>query len=375
MSKKLSVMWLGFRGFPHVQGGVEVHAEQICPLLAELGCEVHVITRAPYQSKDIGKSWRGVQFHNLWSPRSKTLETIAHSLVGVLYAGLIKRPDILHIQSMGPAFWTPLARLFGLKVVMTTHGIDYERHSWGRLAKIVLRAGEFSGMRGSHGRIVISKRIQQHNLDKHRVNSALIPNGVILPELPSSIGSLQQFGLQPEKYILLVSRLVLEKRHHDLIEAFRLASLPDEWKLVIVGASDHPNAYTKSVLAEIEKTPNVVCTGFQSGLALRELYAHAHVFVLPSSHEGMPIAMLEALSYGLPVIASDISANLEIELPEEHYFPMGDVNALSAKIRDFVERPLTLEDRETRRTWVAQRYDWKDIAQRTLDVYRSIMGN
>ncbi len=373
MSKKLSVMWLGFRGFPHVQGGVEVHAEQICPLLAELGCDVHVITRSPYQPKDIGKSWRGVQFHNLWSPRSKTLETIAHSLVAVLYAGLIKRPDILHIQSMGPAFWTPLARLFGLKVVMTTHGIDYERHSWGRLAKFVLKAGEFFGMRCSNGRIVISKRIQKHNLDKHRVNSTLIPNGVILPELPSSIDSLQQFGLQPEKYILLVSRLVLEKRHHDLIDAFRLANLPDEWKLVIVGASDHPNAYTKSVLEAIEKTPNVVCTGFQSGLALRELYAHAHVFVLPSSHEGMPIAMLEALSYGLPVIASDISANLEIELPAEHYFPMGDVNALSAKIRDFVGRSLTLEDREARRTWVAQRYDWRDIAQRTLDVYQSIM--
>ncbi len=374
MSKKLSVMWLGFRGFPHVQGGVEVHAEQICPLLAELGCEVHVITRSPYQPKDIGKTWRGVQFHNLWSPRSKTMETIAHSLVGVLYAGLIKRPDILHIQSMGPAFWTPLARLLGLKVVMTTHGIDYERDSWGRLAKLVLKMGEFFGMRCSNGRIVISKRIQQHNLDKHHANSVLIPNGVILPELPSSTDALQPFGLQAEKYVLLVSRLVAEKRHLDLIEAFRLANLSDEWKLAIVGASDHPNAYTKSVLEAIEKTPNVVCTGFQSGLALRELYAHAHVFVLPSSHEGMPIAMLEALSYGLPVIASDISANLEIELPEEHYFPMGDVNALSAKIRDFAGRSLTHEEREIRRTWVSQRYDWKDIAQRTLDVYLGIIG-
>lgn len=374
MSKKLSVMWLGLRGFPEVQGGVEVHAENICPLLADLGCDVHVITRSPYQPKAIGKSWRKVRFHNLWSPRSKTLETIAHSLVGVLYAGLIKRPDILHIQSMGPAFWTPLARLLGLKVVMTTHGIDYERDSWGKLAKFVLQAGEFSGMRGSHGRIVISKRIQQHNLDKHRVNSALIPNGVTLPELPSTTDSLQPFDLQQGKYILLVSRLVAEKRHLDLIEAFRLASLPDEWKLVIVGASDHPNAYTQSVLAAIEKTPNVLCTGFQSGLALSELYAHAHVFVLPSSHEGMPIAMLEALSYGLPVIASDISANLEIELPEEHYFPMGDVKALSEKLRDFTSRLLTNEQRETRRTWVAERYDWLDIAQQTLAVYQEILA-
>jgi glycosyltransferase involved in cell wall biosynthesis len=365
-------MWMGLRGFPDVQGGVEVHAKQICPLLAELGCDVHVITRSPYQPKDVGKTWKNVRFHNLWSPRSKTFETIAHSFLAVLYAGLIKRPDILHIQSMGPAFWTPLARLLGLKVVMTTHGIDYERDSWGRLAKFVLQAGEFFGMRCSHARIVISKRIQQHNLDKHHVDSVLIPNGVILPELLNSTESLRKFDLQAKKYVLLVSRLVVEKRHPDLIEAFRLAKLPDDWKLVIVGASDHPNVYTRSVLEMIEKTPNVICTGFQSGLALCELYVHAGVFVLPSSHEGMPIAMLEALSYGLPIIASDISANLEIELPEEHYFPMGDVTALSAKIRDFAARPITSEERENRRTWVAQRYNWRDIAQRTLEVYRSI---
>ena len=372
MSKKLKVMWMGLRGFPHVQGGVEVHAEHICPLLAELGCDVHVITRSPYQPKDIGKSWRDVRFYNLWAPRSRNLETIVHSLISVLYAGLINRPDILHIQSMGPAFWTPLARLFGLKVVMTTHGIDYERLTWGRLAKPVLLAGEFFGMRFSNARIVISKRIQQHNLDKHSVNSVLIANGVTLPELPDTTNSLQQFGLQPEKYVLLVSRLVAEKRHLDLIEAFRLANLPDEWKLVIVGASDHPNAYTQSVFDAIEKTPNVLCTGFQSGLALRELYAHAHLFVLPSSHEGMPIAMLEALSYGLPVIASDISANLEIELPEEHYFKMGDCAALAEKIQAFVGRSLTIEDRENRRAWVSQRYDWRDIAKRTLAVYQTL---
>jgi glycosyltransferase involved in cell wall biosynthesis len=372
MSKQLKVMWLGLRGFPHVQGGVEVHAEHICPILAELGCDVHVITRSPYQPKDIGDSWRGVRFHNLWSPRSKTFETIMHSLIGVLYAGLINRPDVLHIQSMGPAFWTPLARLLGLKVVMTTHGIDYERLTWGRLAKLVLQAGEFFGMRCSNARIVISKRIQQHNQEKHFADSTLIANGVTLPELPDSTNNLQQFGLQSEKYVLLVSRIVAEKRHLDLIEAFRLANLGDEWKLVIVGASDHPNAYTQSVLDAIEKTPNALCTGFQSGLALRELYAHAHVFVLPSSHEGMPIAMLEALSYGLPVIASNISANVEIELPEENYFKMGDTAALAEKIQMFINRPLSLEDRESRRVWVSQRYDWRDIARRTLAVYQTL---
>lgn len=371
--KKLRVMWMGLRGFPDVQGGVEVHAQHLCPLLAELGCEVHVITRSPYQVKAIGTTWQGVQFHNLWSPRSKTFETIVHSLLAVLYAG-IKRPDILHIQSMGPAFWTPLARLLGLNVVMTTHGIDYERHSWGRLAKLVLQLGERFGMRYANGRIVISKRIQQHNQNKHGVNCALIPNGVTLPELANSTDSLQQFGLQPEKYILLVSRLVAEKRHHDLIEAFHLAHLPDDWKLVIVGAADHPNDYTRSVLALIEKTPNVLCTGFQTGVALRELYTHAHTFVLPSIHEGMPIALLEALSYGLPVIASDIPANLEVNLPAEQYFKMGDVAELAQKIQQFTQQTSSPEQKQARRAWVAERYDWHEVAKQTLTLYQNVMN-
>jgi len=372
MSKPLSIMWLGFRGFPRIQGGVETHAEHICPLLAELGCDVHVITRASYQDKTLS-DWRGVKFHAVWTPRSKSLEAILHTLLGVLYAGLVRRPDILHIQAIGPAIMTPLARLLGLKVVVTHHGPDYDRQKWGRFAKSVLLLGERFGMRYANERIVISKVIRNLVLDKHKVNSVLIPNGVVLPELASTTDSLTQFGLNAGKYIVLVSRLVPEKRQLDLIAAFALANLTD-WKLVLVGASDHPDAYTREVLETAEKTPNVVCTGFQSGLALQELYTHAALFVLPSSHEGLPIAMLEALSYGLPVVASDIPANLEVSLPEEHYFPLGDVTALSTKLRDFAARPLTSEARELRRAWVIERYDWKDIAQRTLDVYLDVMG-
>lgn len=163
-----------------------------------------------------------------------------------------------------------------------------------------------------------------------RVEASLIPNGVVLPELPRSMAALQKFGLELGRYILLVCRLVPEKRPHDLIRAFTKAALKG-WKLAIVGASDHPDAYTQSVLDAIHAMPGVVATGFRAGLALRELYAHAGMFVLPSSHEGMPIAILEALSFGLPVVASDIPANLEIGLPVEHYFPLGDIDALAAK--------------------------------------------
>jgi glycosyltransferase involved in cell wall biosynthesis len=364
-------MMLGLRGFPNVQGGVETHAEHLCPLLGELGCDVTVLARSPYQPAEVGSVWKGVKFVPLWAPKSKGLEAILHSFIGVLYAA-VKRPDILHIQAIGPAIMTLPARLLGLRVVVTHHGPDYDRQKWDGFARFVLQLGERWGMRWSNRRIVISQVIANLVRTKHGVASVLIPNGVVLPQLPNSIGALEQFGLGRGRYVLLVSRLVQEKRHLDLIEAFKQANLTD-WKLVLVGASDHPDAYVREVIAVTQRTPNVVMTGFQNGLALQELYAHAGLFVLPSSHEGLPIAMLEALSYGLPVIASDIPANLEVGLPETCYFRLGNIGDLVIRLRNMSLTPCKIEAREARRHWVSNTYDWNKIANETVSVYKNSM--
>ncbi len=369
--RPIRVAFLGLRGFPQVQGGVETHAEHLCPLLQEMGCEVEVIVRSPYMPAEKGDAWHGVRFIRFWAPQSKGLEAIVHTFLGVLVAA-IRRPDILHIQAIGPALMTPLARMLGLKVVVTHHGPDYDRQKWGPFARAMLKLGERFGMRWSQGRIVISEVIRRLVREKHGCESTLIPNGVTLPVLPTARDTLDAFGLEPGRYVVLISRLVPEKRHLDLIEAFRRASLPG-WKLAIVGASDHPDAYVQSVLDAAANTPGVVCTGFQSGAKLAELFGHAGMFVLPSSHEGLPIALLEALSYGLPVIASDIPANLEVGLPPEHYFPLGDVTALAARLDRFSSMPLDAEVREARRQWVSARYDWRYIAAQTLDVYRAVL--
>ena len=367
IGRPLRVMMLGLRGFPNVQGGVETHAEHLCPLLGELGCDVTVLARSPYQPAEVGSVWKGVKFVPLWAPKSKGLEAILHSFIGVLYAA-VKRPDILHIQAIGPAIMTLPARLLGLRVVVTHHGPDYDRQKWDGFARFVLQLGERWGMRWSNRRIVISQVIANLVRTKHGVASVLIPNGVVLPQLPSSAGALDSFGLKRGQYVLLVSRLVQEKRHLDLIEAFTQASLKD-WKLVLVGASDHPDAYVKTLIAATENNANVVMTGFQNGLALQELYAHAGLFVLPSSHEGLPIAMLEALSYGLPVIASDIPANLEVGLPETCYFRLGSIGDLVIRLKNMSLTPCKFEAREARRHWVSNQYDWNKIAGETVVVY------
>lgn len=366
----MQIAMTGLRGFPQVQGGVETHAEHLCPLLHDEGCEVSVIVRSPYMPPERGIEWKGVRFHRLPSGRSKGLEALLHTLAAVLYAGLVLRPDVLHIQAIGPAIWAPLARLLGMRVVVTHHGPDYDRQKWKTIGKWVLRTGESLGMRFANRRIVISETIRALVKEKYGLDSDLIPNGVTLPELPDTTGALEQFGLTPGRYVLLVSRLVPEKRHLDLIAAFSQAAL-DGWKLALVGASDHPDAYTQQVLAAAADTPNVVMTGFQTGLALRELYAHAGLFVLPSSHEGLPIAMLEALSFGLPVVASDIPANLEVGLPARNHFPLGDVGQLAQRLGEFAAQPSDPGSREQMRQWVVGKYDWRRIAEQTLAVYRA----
>jgi glycosyltransferase involved in cell wall biosynthesis len=364
----LRVIMLGLRGFPNVQGGVETHAEHLCPRLKELGCDIQVIVRSPYMPSERGDGWKGVRYLRVWSPKASGLETLVHSFLGVLVAAW-QRPDVLHIQAIGPALMAPLARLLGLHVVVTHHGADYEREKWGRFAKLVLHAGEAFGMRFSNGRIVISQNISKLVRDKYGLNSDLIPNGVSLPVVPKSTSVLQKFGLAAGRYVLMVSRLVPEKRHADLIDAFAHAEL-DGWKLVLVGASQFSDAYSAAVAERARATPGVVMAGFQSGLALRQLYAQAGVFVLPSSHEGLPIALMEALTYGLPVVASDIPAHLEIGLDDVHYFPLGDVSALAKRLEWFAQNPWPSELREKTRSWIAAREDWRSVAERTLGCYR-----
>ena len=227
-------------------------------------------------------------------------------------------------------------------------------------------------MRFADQRIVISKAIEQMVSAKYNRDSVFIPNGVNIPKLPDTTLAFQRFGLVPRRYVLLVSRFVPEKRHIDLIRAFAKTDLPD-WKLVLVGALDPPDDYIQTVLSLSEPVRNIVLTGFQSGSALQELYANAGMFVLASSHEGLPIVILEALSYGLPVLDSDIPANLEDGLPAKHYFPLGDISALEQMLRKFCAMRFDRQWRAEIRNCLIQWYNWERIAEQTLGVYEKMI--
>jgi glycosyltransferase involved in cell wall biosynthesis len=365
----MKVMVLGVRGIPAVQGGVETHAEQLYPRLARLGCDIEIITRSPFVPRTVSRLG-SVRLKRLWAPTTRGFEAFVHSVLGVLYAAWA-RPDVLHIHAVGPSIVTPLARAFGLRVVVTNHGPDYERDKWGTLPKWVLRTGERLGMKFADSRIAISGVIQELIRNKYARDSYLIPNGSVSASPRTDFSEITRFGLDPQRYFLQVSRLVPEKRQLDLIRAFDLAR-PAGWKLALVGSGGQ-DSYSDAV-RNAARAADVVLTGFQSGETLAQLYSHAGVFVLPSSHEGLPIAILEALSYGLPIIASDIRANQEINLGAESYFPTGDVAALADRLTQAARTPQNEASRAARRQWVAQAYDWDRIARQTLEVYRRVLG-
>jgi glycosyltransferase involved in cell wall biosynthesis len=371
--ERLRILVAGLRALPEAEGGVERHAEALYPRLVRLGCQVEVAVRTPFCAAEQPPSWKGVTLKRFWSPRMCGLEPLVHTLLVTLYAA-VSRPDILHLHAVGPALFAPLARAFGLTVVVTHHGPDYDREKWGPFARMVLRLGEAAGMRFAHHRIVISQVISQMVADKFSADTAVIPNGVPSDPAEHSTEVLDQLGLTPRRYVLQVSRFVPEKRQLDLVEAFAAAGL-DDWHLVLVGDAHGAGSYGREAATRAAQVPNVVLTGFRTGAELRQLYSHAGLFVLPSSHEGLPLVILEALSFGLRVLASDIPANREVGLHRDQYYPTGDVRALCRKLQYFARNGLTDGESRRIRHWVATRYDWDDIAERTLDVYQGGNGS
>jgi len=318
----------------------------------------------PRQKRSFGK----IRLRRIWAPRTPGYEALVHSILGVLYAGIV-RPDVLHIHAIGPAIVTPIARLLGLRVIVTNHGPDYDRDKWGPFPKWVLRTGERLGMRWAHACIAISRVIEQLIEVKYRRDAELIPNGAVPVNLQAETREIERFGLERGKYFLHVGRIVAEKRQLDLIEAFARVQ-PMNWKLVLVGAGSCE--YAREVQAAARQR-GVVLAGFQQGTTLAQLYTHAGAFVLPSSHEGLPIALLEALSYGVPVLASDIPANLEIGLGKGSYFPLGDIEALAEALSQLAVAPQDDASRERRRRWVTERYDWGRVAQQTYALYDRVL--
>lgn len=360
----MKVVVTGTRGIPGIMGGVETHCEELFPRVAALGEDVTIARRTSYVTDSLSE-WKGVRLVDLPSPRKKSFEAIVHTFRSINYAAGIGA-DVIHINAIGPALLIPYAKLRGLKVVFTHHGPDYDRDKWGRIAKTMLRFGERFGCKYADEVIVISKVIEDLIAAKYgRTDHVhLIPNGVSSPCICNFPEYFEALGIASGKFILGISRFVPEKKLEDLIRAFVKSGLGSKgYKLVLAGDSDFEDSYSNRLKSEAV-TAGVVLPGFVKGRKLYSLLSNAALYVLPSSHEGLPIALLEAMSYNLPALVSDIPANLEVGLPEDNYYKLGDVEMLSSKILESVGRGRVEYDME--------KYDWDVIASRTDQIYKSL---
>ena len=361
----MKIVVTGTRGIPNIMGGVETHCEELFPRIAKQGFDVTVIRRTDYVKDDL-KEWKGVKLVNIDSPKKKSFEAIIHTFRAINEAKRLKA-DILHIHAIGPALLVPYAKILGMKVVFTHHGPDYDRDKWGFAAKTMLRLGECMGCMFADEVIVISDVIR--NLIKRKYNRTshvhLIYNGVSQPEICDYPEYFNGLGIEKGKYILGMCRFVPEKNLHHLVEAFTKVKSRNEVediKLVLAGDTDFEDDYSRS-LREMARKNGVVLTGFIKGKKLHSLLTNCLCYCLPSSHEGLPIALLEAMSYGVKVIVSDIPANKEVGLPESDYFPVGNVDALTEKLKTVVNQPLQHIDYDMKK------YDWEKIADQVRDVY------
>lgn len=364
----MKIVVTGTRGIPGIQGGVETHCEELYPLIADEQHEVIVVRRPGYATDHTVKSYKQVTIKDIKVPRNKHLEAFLHTFLAVLYARKVG-VDIVHIHAVGPALMTPIVRMLGMKAIVTHHGPDYNREKWGAFAKWILRTGEKAGIRYANHVIVISEHIrnmiQQQYSSKN--NITVIHNGVNVSTEISDTGYLHSLGLTEYSYILAVGRLVKEKGFDKLVEAFKELS-PPSVKLVIAGDADHQDEYAQKLKGICQREENILLTGFIKGDKLAQLYAYARIFVLPSTHEGLPIALLEAMSYGCPILASDIPANKEIGLPDECYFKNGNLASLQQTLEKKIE-----SIQAERITYNLSSYDWNNIARQTKEIYDSLI--
>jgi glycosyltransferase involved in cell wall biosynthesis len=365
----MKIFVTGTRGIPDIPGGVEKHCQELYPLIVSMGYEVTLATRSPYVARQEPK-WYGVQLAHIFAPHKKSMEAIVHTFLAI-FAARKNKADLIHIHAIGPGLMAPMARMLGMKVVVTNHGPDYDRQNWGNIAKTMLRLGEYLGGKFANEIIVISTVIADIVKKRCGRESNLIYNGVPIPQKSTSTSLLDSLGIKPKKYIVAVARFVPEKGLHDLLEAFK--HVGSGYQLVLAGDADHETAYSAQLKKMAAADSRVVLTGYISGEDLNQIFSHAGLFAMPSYHEGLPIALLEAMSYGLPVLVSDIPANKEVDLSAERFFKCGDVKELAEKLVLLLKKGLSDREKADFQLQIAEKYNWLTIAEQTVQVYEKAL--
>ena len=371
--KTLKIAVIGHKRIPSREGGIEIVVYELANRLAAAGNLVDVYNRsgshvsgARFESRDMPLH-KNVRLITAPTPQAKSLNAFVYSFFAAVRA-LFGGYDVVHFHAEGPAAMCFLPRLFGIRTVVTIHGLDWQRSKWGGFASKYLKFGEKTVAKYADEIIVLSRAVQRYFEEQYGRRTVYIPNGVSKPQ-PRPAGIItQKWGLKKDGYILFLGRIVPEKGVHYLIEAFsRLnAGLP----LVIAGGSSHSQEYFESLKKQAQGQ-NVIFTDFVQGAELEELYSNAYIYVLPSDLEGMPVSLLEAMSYSNCCLTSDIPECTEVCGENAVYFKKGDVDSLENALRRLLsDENAAAGYKSAAAGYVLSRFSWDETAKKTLSLFR-----
>lgn len=373
MRDKLKIAMLGHKRVPSREGGIEIVVEELSTRMVQAGHAVtcynrsgHHVSGRKYDSGFL-KEYKGVRLKNVLTIDRKGLAAMSSSFFGAVCTAF-GRYDVVHFHAEGPCAMLWLPKLFGKRCVATIHGIDWQRAKWGGFASRYIKFGEKVAAKYADEIIVLSEGVQKYFMDTYGRKTNFIPNGVTRPRICPAESIKREFGLEKDSYILFLGRIVPEKGLSYLIEAFK--GVKTGKKLVIAGGSSDTNRFMEELKIMAAEDERILFTGFVQGRKLEELYSNAYLYTLPSDLEGMPLSLLEAMSYGNCCLVSDIAECAEVVEDKAVSFRKGDVGDLREKLQGLCDAP-----DEVRRykagaaDFICGKYSWQDVVDKTVKLY------
>ena len=355
------------------EGGIEIVVKELCTRMAKNCYTVtcynrsgHHVSGAEYDKKT---EYEGINQKCVPTIEKKGLAAVSSSFFAALYSAFGKY-NVVHIHAEGPAFFSWLPKLLGKRVIVTVHGLDWQREKWkSGFGSKFIKQGEKNAVKYADEIIVLSKGVHDYFRNQYGRETRFIPNGVNRPEIRKAELITDKFGLTKDSYILFLGRLVPEKGIRYLIEAFK--NVKTEKKLVIAGGSSDTDSFMKELKELAKDDKRIIFTGFVQGQMLEELYSNAYIYTLPSDLEGMPLSLLEAMSYGNCCLVSDIQECTEVVEDKALIFKKSNVQDLQNKLQEACDRTeKVMELKQQAADYICKKYNWDDVVEETLKLYR-----
>lgn len=370
----MKIAMIGHKRIPSREGGVERVVEEVAVRMAEKGHEVCVYNRKGHhvsgKENDTKrqKMYKGVRIITVPTVEKKSLNAVVYAFFAAIHA-LFGHYDVIHFHAEGPCAFLWLPRLFRIRTVATIHGLDWKRAKWGGFATRFLKYGEKTAAKYANEIIVLSPETQRYFKQTYNRETVYIPNGVDKAVMQKPKVIKEKFGLSGDDYLLFLARIVPEKGLHYLIEAYKKSGCAK--KLVIAGGSSHSDGYFEELRKSCEGKHDIIFTGFVQGKELEELYSNCYLYILPSDVEGMPISLLEAMSYGAQCLVSDIAENTGVVGEYASVFAKSNVEDLKEKLCRLTAGDYSFaHTKQEIAEYITEKYKWEEIVEETLKLYQ-----